>query len=67
MEISISRLTQASEGEKTWLCVARDITDRIAIEEALHESELRWQYALEGSGEGVWEGGGDQKVNKVFE
>ena len=54
-EINISRMVDSSNGLVSWLCVARDITDRLAIEEALHESEIRWQYALEGSGDGVWD------------
>jgi len=37
------------------LCISRDITDRKAGEQALKESEARWQFALEGSGDGVWD------------
>jgi PAS domain S-box-containing protein len=32
-----------------------DITDRKRAEEALRESEARWQFAIEGSNEGVWD------------
>lgn len=35
--------------------VGRDITDRKLAEEALLESKLRWKFALEGSGDGVWD------------
>jgi PAS domain S-box-containing protein len=37
------------------LGVARDITQRKATERALKESELRWQFALEGAGDGIWD------------
>ncbi|BAH76679.1 GAF domain-containing protein [Solidesulfovibrio magneticus] len=35
--------------------VGRDITERKTIEEELKESELRWKFALEGSGDGIWD------------
>lgn len=35
--------------------VAIDITDRKRAEKALQESEARWQFALEGAGDGVWD------------
>jgi diguanylate cyclase (GGDEF)-like protein/PAS domain S-box-containing protein len=37
------------------LVMVRDITDRVMAETALRESEARWQFALEGSGDGVWD------------
>jgi PAS domain S-box-containing protein len=33
----------------------RDITERKNAEDALLESELRWKFALEGAGDGVWD------------
>ncbi len=33
----------------------RDISERKRVEQALRESEERWKYALEGSGDGVWD------------
>ncbi|MGB7271844.1 MAG: PAS domain S-box protein [Geitlerinemataceae cyanobacterium] len=42
----------------------RDITDRKRAEEALRESEQRWQFALEGSGDGVWDW--NAQTNEVF-
>ncbi len=35
--------------------IVRDITVQRRTEQALHESEERWKFALEGSGEGVWD------------
>ncbi len=46
------------------LCVGNDITQRMRAEEALKESEARWQYALEGAGDGVWDW--HVPTNKVF-
>ena len=34
---------------------ARDITERKQIEHALRESEFFWKFAIEGSGDGVWD------------
>ncbi|ACA98162.1 MULTISPECIES: PAS domain-containing protein [Cyanophyceae] len=43
---------------------ALDITERVLAEQALRESELRWQFALEGSGDGVWDW--NAQTNRVF-
>ncbi|MEO0533844.1 MAG: EAL domain-containing protein [Cyanobacteria bacterium P01_A01_bin.123] len=37
------------------LVIVRDITERKQTEAALRESQTRWQFALEGSGDGVWD------------
>lgn len=41
-----------------------DITERKQAEQALQESEQRWQFALEGSNEGVWDW--DIVSNRVY-
>ena len=54
-----------SEGRVTGaLSTARDITDLRSTEEALRESEERWQFALEGAGDGVWDW--NAQTNKAF-
>lgn len=45
-------------------CFTRDITQRKQIQEALQESEQRWQLALRGNNDGIWDW--NVKTNKVF-
>ena len=44
--------------------IVRDITGHKQAEEALRESEERWQFALEGAGDGVWDW--NARTNEVF-
>ncbi len=41
-----------------------DQTNQVLSEQALRESELRWQFALEGAGDGLWDW--NAATNKVF-
>ncbi|NCC25881.1 MAG: PAS domain S-box protein [Deltaproteobacteria bacterium] len=41
-----------------------DQTEQIQAEQALREAELRWQFALEGAGDGLWDW--DAVTNTVF-
>ncbi len=45
-------------------CFTRDITQRKQIQEALRESEQRWQLALRGNNDGIWDW--NVKTNEVF-
>ena len=51
-------------GESFILTVIHDITDRKKSEEEIKESEARWQFALEGAREGVWDW--NAQTDKVF-
>ncbi|MBS0017900.1 MAG: PAS domain-containing protein [Arthrospira sp. SH-MAG29] len=67
---------QAKDGSYRWIewrstpvgdriyAAARDITDRKKAEIALQESEQRWQFALEGNGDGVWDW--NAQTNQVY-
>lgn len=44
--------------------IIRDITEQEKINLALKESEERWQFALEGNGDGIWDW--DFRTDKVF-
>ncbi|MEI6334000.1 MAG: PAS domain-containing protein, partial [Methylococcaceae bacterium] len=44
------------QGQLThFISTTRDITERKLIEHALRESEFLWKFAVEGSGDGVWD------------
>ncbi len=53
--------------EERYCAFVRDITERRQTEERLRESEYRWKFAIEGSGDGVWDWNlqtGDVKYSK---
>lgn len=53
------------KGEITgFLGIGIDISSQKATEEALRESERRWQFALEGSGDGIWDW--NAETNQVY-
>ncbi len=53
-----------ANGDVVWTTVILDISDRKLAEAALRESEARWQFALEGSGDGVWDW--NSQTDQVF-
>jgi two-component system, sensor histidine kinase and response regulator len=44
--------------------IARDITEKKRVEEELYQSQLRWRFALESTGDGIWDW--DMKTGKVY-
>jgi PAS domain S-box-containing protein len=44
--------------------IARDITEKKRVERELHQSQLRWRFALESTGDGIWDW--DMKTGKVY-
>lgn len=56
--------TFSKSPEKLYLFVFQDITQRKQNEIALLESEFRWKFALEGSGDGLWDW--NIATNKVY-
>jgi len=44
-----------TDGSVLWHGFITDITERKKSEEALKDSEFRWKFAIEGSGDGVWD------------
>jgi PAS domain S-box-containing protein len=42
-------------GEDVFLGISRDITERLKAQEDLRRSEARWQFAIESSGDGIWD------------
>ncbi|MBN1323199.1 MAG: PAS domain S-box protein [Methanotrichaceae archaeon] len=53
-----------SPGKGKFSTVFIDITERKRMENSLKESEARWQFALEGAGDGVWDW--NVQTGKVF-
>lgn len=57
---NLGAATYADDGRPLRLRgIVQDITERRRSEAALLESEQRWQFALEGSGDGVWDWNGE--------
>lgn len=53
--IEISAAPYHEEGGARWYGYVRDATEHHHIEESLKESQQRWEFALEGSGDGIWD------------
>ncbi len=63
-ELTASLVRDASGSPAGFRGVVRDVTERKRAQEALQRSEERWQFALEGAGDGVWDL--NLKTGKVF-
>ncbi len=53
MELSLS--TWSGPQGKMFAAIMRDVTQRKRAEDALRKSEERWQFAIEGAGDGLWD------------
>ncbi|UOA10483.1 PAS domain-containing protein [Methylobacter sp. S3L5C] len=55
--VSIKQPLRHENGSIYGLCsISTDITERKRIEYALRESEFLWKFAIESTGDGVWDG-----------
>lgn len=50
-----SRPERQENDEIFWYGLVLDVSDRKQVEEALRQSEERWQLAVQGSNEGIWD------------
>ena len=54
-EQTITPVLDQNGNVSNFIAIKIDITGRKEMEKALRESEARWNFALEGSGDGVWD------------
>lgn len=52
---TIKKLVTGTDGKKQILGITTDVTEHILEEDHLKRSEQKWKFALEGSGDGIWE------------
>ena len=55
LEVEVSISTYRMEGHWQALGIVRDVTERARAEARLKAAEERWQFALEGGGDAVWD------------
>ncbi|GAB1539208.1 hypothetical protein NUACC21_18730 [Scytonema sp. NUACC21] len=63
-ELRISPIYDNNETLTHFIAIQTDISDRIQTQEALREKEERWQLALRGNNDGIWDW--NVKTNEVF-
>ena len=63
-EMTITPVFDYNGKISSFIAIKIDITGRMEMEKALRESEARWNFALEGSGHGVWDW--NIQTNEVF-
>ncbi|MCF8168370.1 MAG: PAS domain S-box protein [Rhodoferax sp.] len=52
---TIKPILGANGGVGSVVCTSVDVTERNTVLRALRDNELRWEFALEGAGDGVWD------------
>ena len=55
VQLVVTAIKNAQDEITGYVGVATDISQLKAIQEELKQSEQRWQFALEGSGDGIWD------------
>ncbi len=63
-ELSVAAKNTSDGLQPRFILLARDVTDRKNAQDALSESESRWRFAIEGTGDSLWDR--DFATNKVF-
>jgi PAS domain S-box-containing protein len=63
-EMTITPISDYNGTITSFIAIKIDITNRKEMENALRESEARWNFALEGSGDGVWDW--NAQTNEVY-
>lgn len=63
-EQTITPVTNGDGEIVNFISIKEDITEKIRIEQALKDSEKRWQFAIDGAGDGLWDW--DLKTGRVF-
>ena len=54
-ELSVAKKTNSDFDHPRFIVLSRDITERKQFESRLSESEFRWKFAVEGTGDGMWD------------
>lgn len=54
-ELSVAKKIDSDPKKPRFIVLSRDITERKLFENQLSESEFRWKFAIEGTGDGVWD------------
>jgi PAS domain S-box-containing protein len=63
-ELTMAYVDNIDDGQPGLVCTVNDITARQQANAALRASDERWQFALEGNGDGVWDW--DMVRNEIF-
>lgn len=54
-ELSVAKKESKQDEKPRFVVLSRDVTERKQSEQSLNASELRWKFAIKGSGDGLWD------------